>query len=273
MAVAFRTVGTELEGAALAAVDYFRAGGYRVATEPSEFEYPRTPTIRCTRSNETLFIEAVVNVDLEAVDAWVAFAKSRSKNTAFALLVVSPPGVGHETTVQLRQRNVGIFSYGQGSLTEIIAPRDLTLSVSLPSLEGIDPAILKKISPCFQKIDRGEWLDGFRDACQVLEALAVRHLLDGVKRGRISFRKSNGAVQTYTNKQIKKMPQGSLVKAFGEIVSPNHLDQVYQKALASTNKDRVSAVHKTPRAKNSSRLRATIGQHLWTIISAVKQIA
>ena len=272
MGPSFRTVGTELEGAAVAAVEYFRSNGYRVSIEPIEFEYPSTPTIRCTRLKETLLLEAVVATNLDAIDGWVAFAKSRSKSTSFALLVVSPPGVTHEELVQLKQRNVGLFSFNGALVTEVIGPRDLTVSLQLPPLEMLKPATLRKIKPCFEKIERGEWVDGFRDACQVLESMAVAHLVDGIQRGRLLFRSKNGSQKTYGLQQIKRMPQGALVKVFAEIVAPTQVDSIYHKALSSTNPDRIKAVHKTSRAKNSARFRATIGQHLWTIVSALKQI-
>lgn len=272
MAQSFRTVGTELEAAAIAAISHFREKGYTAAIEPAEFEYPSTPTLRLSRLRTVLFLEAVVSIDLTSIDAWVSFAKSRSTSTSFALLVVSPPGVSHEAAVQLRQRNVGVYSYDGAAITELIAPIDLTVLLQLPSLEGIKPAIKGKVRQCFEKIEAGNWIDGFRDACQIIESMAVNHLVDGVKRGRISFSSKAGTAKVYSVKQIRKMTQGALANVFGEIVAPTQVDSIYQKALAKTNKDRVRAVHKTSLASSSPRFRATVSQHLWTIASAIKQV-
>lgn len=272
MAVSFRTVGTELEDAANAAVRYFREKGYSAVVEPSEFEYPSTPTMRCKRGSSTVLIEAAIAIRLDVVEAWAAYAKSRSESTSIGFLVAEPPGVTSEVLLALKQRNVGLFSFGAGEIVELLPAQDLTVAVQLPPLASLKPAAARLIRPCFEKIERGEWLDGFRDSCQVLELLAVKHLKDGVQRGRLTFRNKNGAAITYSLKRIGKLPQGALAQAFAEIVTPIQTDVIYQKALASTNPDRVMAVHKTARARNSSRFRATVGKHLWTIVSALRQV-
>ncbi|MDQ0011544.1 hypothetical protein J2T07_003758 [Luteibacter jiangsuensis] len=256
----------------MAALRYFRGKGYSATVEPIGFEYPSTPTMRCRRGRSTLLVEAAIAVSFDTVDAWLAYAKSRSESTYIGFLVAEPPGVTHDVMVGLKQRNVGLFSFGDGRIVELLPPQDLTVAVQLPSLDTLKPTVAKLIRPCFEKIERGEWLDGFRDSCQVLEVLAAKHLKDGVKRGRITFRNKGGAAVSYSSQRIAKLTQGGLANAFSEIVTPIQTDVIFQKALSSTNPDRVMAVHKTARARNSARIRATIGQHLWTIVSALRQV-
>lgn len=272
-APSFRTVGTELEEAATAAVYYFRDKGYGVLTEPFEFDYPTAPTVMCKRGRARLIIEAVVDVNMSSLDAWLGYARSRDSETSLAVLVVDPPGLSLSTVVELRQRKVGVYSYGSTGIVELLAPTDLSVAVPLPPLDGLKSQIRRRLQPCFDKVERGEWLDGFRDSCQILEAAAVEHLKDGVKRGRVTFVTPSGKQKVYTLQQIGRMPQGALAKAYGEIFAPTQIDSALAKALDRLNRDRIKAVHKTDSAKHSRALRSKIGQHMWTVVSALKQLS
>lgn len=268
----FNTVGTDLEGAATSAIGYFRGRGYAVRAEPYEFDYPMTPTIRCTRGRAKLFVDVTADFRESTVDAWIAYAKTRDHETSLALLVRTPPGLTMEEVAALRAKKVGLYSYGDGQITELVPPADLAVNISLPSLSQLQAADRKKLQPCFDKIDRGEWIDGFRDACQVLENKARELLKDGVRRSRISFVSEKGKSRNYTIARIGKMTQGQLAHAYGEIQNPTQLDIVLERALMRVNGARVKAVHKTHTAKNDAKIRVQVGQHLWTIVSAFKQI-
>lgn len=267
----FNTVGSDLEAAAGAAVDYFRGRGFSVKPEPYEFDYPGTPTFRCTRGKAKLFVEAAAELKVSTVDAWIAYAKTRDHETSLALLVRTPPGLSMEDVAELRAKRVGLYSYSDGALAELVPPADLAVNISLPSLGGLKAAYRNKIQPCFDKIDRGEWVDGFRDACQVLEDCARELLRDGVRRGRVSFVKKGKSV-SYPLGKIGKMTQGQLAHAYAEVQNPTQVDMVLGRALQRVNGARITAVHKTHRAKNNSKIRVQVGQHLWTIVSALRQI-
>lgn len=268
----FNTVGSDLEGAAVAAVEYFREKGFAVKVEPYEFDYPSTPTIRCTRGKAKLFIEAASAVNQGGVDAWVAYAKTREHETSLGLLVRTPPGLSLEDVAALRRQRVALYSYSSGAIEELVPPSDLAVNIALPSLEGLKPAHKRLLQPSFEKIERGEWIDGFRDACQALEDTARELLKDGVKRGRVAFTSKAGKVLNYSIKEIGKMPQGALARAYAEIQKPTQSDIVLSRALKMVNKARIAAVHKTQKAKNDAKIRVQVGQHLWTVVSAFRQL-
>lgn len=267
----FNTVGSDLEAAAAAAVAYFRGRGFAVRAEPYEFDYPRTPTFRCTRGKAKLFVEATAEYRQRTVDDWIAYAKTRDHETAVAILVRTPPGISMEDAAALRAKRVGLLSYADGEITELVPAADLAFNISLPALDGLKMAYRTKLQTCFDKIDRGEWVDGFKDACQVLEETSRELLKDGVRRGRISFIKAGKPI-LYPIARIGKMPQGQLAQAYAEIQNPTHLDIVLGRALKRVNGARITAVHKAHAAKNIAKMRVQAGQHLWTVVSALRQV-
>lgn len=268
----FNTVGSDLEGAAIAAIEFFRGKGFSVKVEPYEFDYPSTPTIRCTRGKTRLFVEATAGVSRGAIDAWIAYAKTRGHETSLALLVRTPPGLSLEDVALLRQQRVGLYSYCDGSIQEVVPPSDLAVNISLPLLNGLKPIFRRKLQVCFEKIERGEWVDGFRDACQALEETGRELLKDGVRRGRVAFVSSGGKVVQYSVAQIKRMPQGGLAKAYSEIQNPTQADVVLARALGMVNGARIAVVHRTSSARNNAKVRTQVGKHLWTIVSAFRQL-
>ena len=269
----FNTVGSDLEGAAIAAVAFFKEKGFAVKIEAYEFDYPSTPTIRCTRGKAKLFIEATSGLNKDSIDAWIAYAKTRGHETSLGLLVRTPPGLSLEDVAVLRRQKVALYSFNGETIDELTPPTDLAVNIALPALTGLKAIHKNKLQPCFEKVERGEWVDGFRDACQILEDISRELLKDGIKRGRLSFKNAKGKSIIYTIKAIGKMPQGALAKAYGEISTPTHTDIVLGKALKMVNKDRITAVHKTHTAKNNTKVRVQVGQHLWTIVSALKHCA
>src|SRR5690348_12334612 len=103
----FNTVGSDLEAAAVAAINYFRGRGFSVKCEPYEFDYPGTPTFRCTRGKAKLFVEATSEIKGRTIDAWIAYAKTRDHETSLALLVRTPPGLAMQEVAELRAKRIG----------------------------------------------------------------------------------------------------------------------------------------------------------------------
>lgn len=268
----FNTVGSDLEGAAVAAVAFFKQKGFSVKVEPYEFDYPSTPTICCSRGRARLFVEATSSVNHEGVDSWIAYAKTRGHETSLGLLVRTPPGLSLDDVALLKRKKIALYSYNGTNIDELVPPADLAVNIALPSLDNLKLAHKKLLQPSFEKIDRGEWIDGFKDACQILEDVARELLKDGVRRSRVSFSSVNGKQIIYTVKAIGKMTQGGLARAYKEIQKPTHTDIVLGKALQMVNKARITAVHKTRTAKNNTKIRVQVGQHLWTIVSAFRQL-
>ena len=110
-----------------------------------------------------------------------------------------------------------------------------------------------------------------RDACQGLETEARRYLKKWTRTGRIKILRKKGPV-TLTNAQIDRMTMGQLAEAFRDIQAQNQADNVIGRALATINRDRVGVVHHKRKKVTERRLRANVGQHMWTIIAAMKEL-
>lgn len=267
----FVTVGSDLEAAALAAVGYFRDRGYSVKAEPYEFDYPRSPTIRCTKGKARLFVEVMAEYSPTVVDAWIAYSKTRDNETAVVILVRTPPGLPMDVVTALRAKRVGIFSFGENGIVEVTAPSDLAVNIAIPSLDGLKSCYKSKLRICFDKMVGGEWLDGFRDACQVLEESARELLRDGMKRGRVAFVK-RGKRTNYVASRIGRMTLGQLAHAYAEVQNPTQVDVAMRRALEMINGARIKVVHQTSKARNNAGVRVRVSQHLWTIVSALRQV-
>jgi len=68
------------------------------------------------------------------------------------------------------------------------------------------------------------------------------------------------------------MTMGQLAETFRNIQAQNHADNVIGRALATINRDRVGVAHHKRRKTTERRLRTNVGQHMWTIVAAMKEL-
>jgi hypothetical protein len=171
----------------------------------------------------------------------------------------------------LRELGVGVYISDGDALTEIVAPKDLSMNLSLPDLSGEKRALKVVLAPAYAKFERGDWADGFKDACQLLEALARRALVNSIRGSSVSFTK-NGAPKVYNEAQVKRQTLGQLSHSYAEIVLPTAQQQIVARALQELNPDRVGAVHQTNDGRVRRRLRGKVGVHMWMVVKGLRAL-
>ncbi len=278
------TVPDELTEYADQVVEHFETHGYSVKFEATETGFPGTPTLvaKQARGRTTVIVEVQQSIDADRLHEWARFAKACSTETR--VIVCVPPDIPRAALIEqsLREAGIGILLASPTGVMELVASRDLTINVSLPELRTMPRKMQRLLGPVYEKFERGQWQDGFSDACQVLEVEARRYLLEGVRRGRLTFRalpppgarvRASSAprkVKVYSERAISRMTLGGLAVAFSEIEIQNHADVVILNALSHVNRDRVGRAHHAARAVTDRRLRTNVGRHMWVVADGLK---
>ena len=102
--------------------------------------------------------------------------------------------------------------------------------------------------------------------------MARKYLKDGISRDRITIGNRVGNPLDVKPQKIDAMTMGDLATAFGNIIIQNYSDRVIAQALATLNKDRINVVHRKGKATTEARLRKNVGQHMWIVVTALKEL-
>ena len=268
----FRTVPTELLEYAESVAEYFRHRGYRIYPEHYELGYPARPTLCCKRKGTTLIVEVNAKVPQASLDDWVRFAASASSDTEVALCLPNTININSSSMTFLQLRRIGLYVASAETCNERLAPADLALKVALPEISQLPRKVRELLGPVYEQFERAQWREGFKDACQVLEEQARRHLKKGIHSSRIVVLDKSGNAKPLTDKTIDKMTLGALAIAFANIKTPNSADDLIAKSLMSINPDRVASTHHKVKKSTERSLRRNVGKHMWTIIAALKEL-
>jgi hypothetical protein len=271
---AFKTVADELLDSAEIVADDFQFRGYRVEVERAELGYPFTPTLVCKRGNiTTIIVEVDSGISFQKLsrklEEWVRYARSTSKDTRVAACLPADTNLTHRQMASLQDNGVGLYVAFKDRVLERIGPADLGLSFALPELRSLSPAVRIILGDAYEQFAHTHWREGFEEACKALETEARRYLNRWSRTGRITVLRKKGPI-VLTAKQINRMTMGDLATDFAKIQNQNHADNMIAQALARINKDRVNVVHKKRKATTEKRLRQNVGQHMWTIVAALK---
>jgi|SRR5579884_699313 len=264
----FETVPDELLELAELTVKHFRAAGYQVTIERSDLGYPYTPTLICKRATTTTIVEVDSRLRYKRVAEWLAYGHSCTRDTRFALVL---PTLGEEANrhvAELAEKGVGLYNVIDDRLIEVMAPRDLGVNIELPPL----PSRLRPVlASAYEHFRHARWREGFSDACQALEDESRTYLKKHSRTGRIQIMRASGAA-TLSSAKINRMTLGQLALTFSEIQVQNRTDAIIARSLASINRDRVGVTHFRGKRNVVERLRRNVGQHLWTIVAALRAI-
>jgi hypothetical protein len=272
MAMTFVTLGADLEEHALAFAARLRSAGATVRAEVNDGSMPRTPTLQGASGATRHYADVVNSIKLANVEQWVSYCKCRPNETFYSLVVPdSKSAIKPKVLARLRELGVGVYVSNSSVLVEILAPHDLSMSLSLPVLTGEKRALQRALAAVYSKFERGEWFDGFKDACQLLESKARRQLEERVRSGSVTFSK-NGAAKVYTTAQINRKTLGQLAVCYAQIVLPTASDQNILRALQELNPDRIGAVHKTDDKRVKARLRKKVGVHMWMLVNGLREL-
>ena len=269
----FNTVSETLMPIALNSLSDYESKGYKVKIEKNEIGFPYTPAFGATRDKTTMIVEIDEKLNFERLKSWVAYGKSSNKDIRIAVVI---PEQKRSTILEdehkLRELGIGLYSSNQQDITQLIIPRDLSLNVELPELNKLPTIIRRWLGHSYDQFIRSEWREGFESACQILEVESKKYLLSGIKSTRLNFVTTRGP-RTFTKPEINKQTLGQLAGTFSLIQTKNHSDSIIEQSLSKVNKDRIGVVHHKNRNITEKRLRQNVGQHMWTIVAALKEIA
>lgn len=268
----FLTVPDELLGIAAAAVDWLKAYGYVVTPEHHETGYPYTPTVHGKRSSATAFIEVDAQLELDRMKQWVAYGRSCGSDTRVWCALAEDAKRSGKQDRELKSLGVGLLLVGDGKADETMPAKDLALGVELPDIATLPRRVQKKLGPVYEHFDRGEWREGFAEACFALEDAARKHLWKGLKAGRIVIVSKKGKQEQLTKAAIDKMTMGQLAQRFSLILQQSRSDRVIGDALKTVNPNRVGVTHHKSKATVETKLRRDAGKQMWMIVGALKEI-
>lgn len=269
MAGSYLTISAELYEHADRFSVHLEDQGFRVQIEPYDVAYPVSPTFLAKRGSVEHFVEVNDRCRPKRIREWVAYAKTRQHETYVTLVLPHDVTVKADALAVLTELGCGLVYTSASGIQTILVARDLGLSLSLPDLAVQRAPIRQRLRHVYDKFDRGEWLDGFKDACQVVENLARRRFITELSRIKLADKKT-GKPRPITATQARKLTLGQLAFAHDQIVAPTKDDVTIGKALQALNKDRVGAVHNTTDARIRNRIRKNVSKHMWTVMSALK---
>lgn len=267
---ALETVADELLPCAYAVHEFLRNHGYRVKCEIADAAAPFTPTFTAARTSTTLHIEVCGLVDLSRIKEWVAYAKSTGADTRVALCMPDPANVSPHHDAELRRLGVGLYKTG-ANVSEVIAPVDLALNLELPPIASLPRKGKELLGPAYEKFRKGEWREGFEEACNAFEEEARRYLKRWSATGRIKVNGKHGPEQL-TASEINGLSMGGLKDRFKKILSPTLVDSTIEQALSKVNPDRIERVHRRRSKRTEARLRKNVGKHMWLIVNVTKRM-
>lgn len=189
-----------------------------------------------------------------------------------AVVVPSLRAVDGAALAFLSKERIGLWYLEQENIKQALPPHDLTMKVELPDLAHRSPKVRQLLSPVFDKFQHRDWKDAFTDACFELEALARKHMKDGIKSTRITVLDKKGQPVNFTNRKIDKLTLGQLAFHFENIQAPNAEDHALSHALTQVNKDRVDQIHHKKKKVTDNHLRKNVGKLMWLITDVVEKV-
>jgi hypothetical protein len=268
----YLTLPEELLEHADALLSYLKSNGFSVRIEHTDDTYPYTPTFLATQRHEHHICDVHSVVPLDRMTTWVRYAKSCQRDTRIALALPSHAAVKQADEEKLKLLGVGLLIIGASGPYERLPPHDQALGQVWPVLSSLPKKVRRLLGPAYARFDRGEWREGFGDACQVLEAESRKYLMAGVAAGQIRLVSPSGKPNRTTPATIGTQSLGQLAASYKLIQSPNASEAAVERALTRLNADRIAFAHYRANAVAEKRLRRNVGQHLFVIINALKTL-
>lgn len=269
---AFLTLPEELLELGVAGDGHFKTLGYSVRREKADLAFPYTPALHCKRGTIRLLVEVAETVDHERMKEWSAFGKSSSSDTRVAVLLPANAALTGRDMSAAQKVGYGVLRKDNGDIHELVAPVDLALQLEPPELQNYPNSIRKALGPSYEQINRGNWVEGFEDACNAVEDRARKYLVKHMASGRITISQGKTSGIALTKAEIEKMTLGALKNTFLAIDNPNHADAVIAQCLTKLNPDRILAAHKRREAAAQRRLRKNVGKQMWIVLKALKEL-
>lgn len=268
-AIDFTSTPEDLLPAAMLHGEALKSRGFRLQIEPFDLAFPYTPVFKGKRRQTTIIVEIQSKLHFDNLQQWVRYAKACQTDTR--VLVGVPKGVEVSAAEldRLRALGIGLLRVGADKPYEAMPPNDLALQMDPPEL----PAALQPLlGNAYDLFGRGQWREGFEDACVAFEQEARSYLRTHVTRGRITFRPtSRGSVPTLSD--VRGMTMGQLAGVFARIQTPNQADTRIAQVLQRLNRDRITVAHYKGRgAAREATLRRNVGKNMFILMGGLKAI-
>ncbi len=266
------TTGDDVVEYADLVADYLETHGWRVRVEFSEVGFPFTPTLTATRQQTTMIVEVDTSLRADRTEQWLRYAKSCSRDTRVGVCLAPAEPLSVKEFGWLRDRGIAVYEVSAGKVQQLSPPTDQAMSVELPALDGMHRKLRERLAPAYEQFEGGDWREGFRTACEAFEQLARDRLKQGMRSRRVILTRSNGNPWRLTVSGVDKLTMGQLADVYGAIQTQTHADAVTHKVLKAVNPERVLATHHRGRAMTEKRLRQNVGQHMWKVYAAMKEL-
>lgn len=207
---------------------------------------------------------------MDKLEEWARYAKAQSHDTRIAAAVPASCDLS-PYVARLSTLGVGLYVCGNDGMQEILEPIDQAFQTGIPSLRGQPHRVQKALGSSIEKCRRGHMFDGFEEGCVALEVAARKHLAASITAGRIVITSRRGV--TTTASDVLSMSMGQLKDIYARIPTPTHGEQTVAAVLKTINQDRITIAHYRDDATRIGRLRKNLGNHLWLILSAMREIA
>lgn len=271
----FQTLSDGLQDLANVAADHFETYNFKVKVEAVDNDrlYPSTPALIGLRSPRTIIVEVDSVVRMAKLDAWLCYARTRKRDTRIILVLPAGTTLSAADDVRLKKLGIGVYmgsdTPGDGLIQRFDA-RDATIDVQLPELKMLPPKLRKLLAPVYEKRDRGDWIDCFQDACEIVENEARSYFVKRMQSGAIKVITATGKDVTPTLADAQRATLGKLADYFPMIQSAKQDEVWIGQQLKKINKDRIEVTHRKQNPATESRLRKNIQSHMWTIYKALE---
>ena len=263
----FSIVPEELLGVAIRFGDYVEREGYVVSVEPFELAQPSTPVFRVARGLTTKFVHISSKPDVDELLDWAQYARTFSVDTRVAIALPDSAVMSMEVMGRLGQAQVGVVLVSRDSVQVVAAAADLTVNLALPRLP---PGTQVYLGDAWDLIRSGNWMEGFEEACQVLNTLAAGHLSKKLQGGTISFVAPPGNRARPTVAQVERATLGTLGGYYSLVAKPGRVETTVEGVIKEINENRITVSHFKRDPSRQSELRDNVARHTFMVLNAVK---
>lgn len=269
--IEFLTLPEELLGLAELVRTELKRRGYTVKVEPRDVALPGTPTLIAQRQHETNYILVVENLQIVELERWISYSKSCPGDTRTIMCIRKAGLLKPLDITKMRSAGVGLVGVIDGRLQWLSDARDLAFHAELPDRSTLKPKVRSLLGPAFDRFEKGDWRESFREACVVLEESCRIYLIRNYKIGRVVY-KDGKAIKRPNQTVIKRMPLGVMKQVFCNLISQNQIEATLCTALTKLNPDRVKRTHNPSSRKTEQDLRKRVGTHMWLIVNALSDL-
>ncbi len=204
---------------------------------------------------------------------WTSFGRSCTSDTRVGVLLPVGAELSVDDLTTAQKLGFAVYRKDNGDIHELCPPVDLALQLELPELRRYSNNVRAALGSAYEQIRRGNWVEGFEDACNAVEDAARKYLWKHTKSGRVTVTLGKNKQQVSLSKdEIDSLPLGALKDRFKAIDKPNHSDAEIASCLQQLNPDRIRAAHKKRDGRAERALRQNVGKQMWVVLKALKQL-